>query len=169
MKFVVVFLTAALFLSDIDNIALINSLKSEAKKAYQSGNYKVAAEKYRFLVDSLQVNEDGVMLNLANALFQANDTAHARPRYQALAQSSSPKMRSLSNLQLGVVANRAGKYEEALEYFKQALRADPTNEEARYNYEMVKKKLEDQKKQEQQNKDNKDQEKHCCEGDFLLV
>ncbi|HPI81422.1 MAG TPA: hypothetical protein PLM35_12885, partial [Cyclobacteriaceae bacterium] len=69
MKFVVVFLTAALFLSDIDNIALINSLKSEAKKAYQSGNYKVAAEKYRFLVDSLQVNEDGVMLNLANALF----------------------------------------------------------------------------------------------------
>lgn len=159
MKLIIGFLIAVLLLSGIDNIALINSLKSEAKKAYQSGDYKTAAEKYQFLVDSLQVNENEVVMNLANALFQMNDTTQAKSQYQSLLKSNSAQMRSLSNLQLGVMANRTGKYEEALEYFKQSLRTDPSNEEARYNYEMVKKKLEEQKKQEEQKKDNKDQKK----------
>ena len=43
--------------------------------------------------------------------------------------------------------------------FKQAIKSDPANQDARYNYEMLKKKLEEQKKKdEQKNKDNKDQE-----------
>lgn len=165
MKLVIGFLVAVLLLSDIDNIALINSLKSEAKKAYQSGDYKTAIDKYQFLTDSLHITEDEVVMNLANALFHVNDTTNATGRYKSLMQSKSSNLRSLSNLQLGVLANRAGKYEEALEYFKQSLRADPSNEEARYNYEMVKKKLEEQKKQEQQNKDNKDQKKQDKKDD----
>lgn len=159
MKLVVGLLVAVLLVSDIDNIALINSLKSEAKKAYQAGDYKTAAQKYQMLVDSLQVKEDEVVMNLANALFHQNDTTRAINQYRSLTQSASSNMRSLSNLQLGVLTNRSGKYEEALGYFKQSLKADPANEEARYNYEMVKKKLEEQKKQEEQNKDNKDQNK----------
>lgn len=158
MKLTITFLVAALFLSDLDKIALINSLKSDAKKAYQSGDYKTAIEKYQYLVDSLQVREDEVVMNLANAYFQESDSANATSRYQSLTQSKGANMRSLSNLQLGVLANRGGKYEEALGYFKQALKADPTNEEARYNYEMVKKKLEEQKKQEDQNKDKNKQD-----------
>lgn len=156
MKTIIVLIIAA-FISDIDRIALINSLKSEAKEAYQSGDYKTAIEKYKYLVDSLNVNEEEVSMNLANAYFQANDSVNASNQYRSLVQSKSPKMRSLSNQQLGVLSNRTGKYEEALAYFKQSLRSDPTNEDARYNYEMVKKKLEEQKKQEEQNKDkNKD-------------
>lgn len=154
-------LVAALAISDIDRIAKINSMKSEAQKAYKSGDYKTAAEKYQYLIDSLQVNEEEVTMNLANAYFQLRDTVKATSKYQSLVESSSSKMRTLSNQQLGVLSNRMGKYEEALSYFKQALKADPTNEDARYNYELVKKKLEEQKKQEQQNQDQKkqDQEK----------
>ena len=153
MKWLLGFLVAVLFLSDIDRIALINTLKSEGKKAYQSGDYKTAIQKYQYLVDSLQVKEDEVVMNLANALFHERDTANATQRYQSLIESKSPKIKSLSSLQLGVLADQAKKYEEALSHFKQALRADPTNEEARYNYELVKKKLEEQKKQEEKNKD----------------
>lgn len=154
-------LLATLLISDIDRIAEINSLKSEARKAYQSGDYKTAIQKYQYLVDSLQVKEDEVLMNLANAYFQENDTANASPQYKSLVQSKSPQLRSLSNQQLGVMANRLEKYEEALSYFKQALKADPANEDARFNYEMVKKKLEEQKKQEQKDKDQnkQDQEK----------
>lgn len=161
MKVILTVLIAALFISDIDRIALINSLKSDARKAYQSGDYKTAIQKYQYLMDSLQVKEDEVLMNLANAYFQENDTVSASPRYKSLTQSKAPKLRSLSNQQLGVMANRLEKYEEALNYFKQALKADPTNEDARFNYEMVKKKLEEQKKQEEQNKDQdkKDQDK----------
>jgi tetratricopeptide (TPR) repeat protein len=98
------------------------------------------------------VTEDEVRLNLANAYFEANDTVNTLQRYQPLTQSSNTKIRSVAHQQMGVLANRQGKFEEALASFKQALKADPSNEDARYNYEMVKKKLEEQKKKEEEQK-----------------
>jgi Ca-activated chloride channel homolog len=137
---------------DPGKIGTINTLKSEAKDAYKKGDYKKAIEKYRYLVDSLNVTEDEVRLNLANAYFEANDTVNTLQQYQPLTQSTNAKIRSVAHQQMGVLANRQGKFEEALANFKQALKADPANEDARYNYEMVKKKLEDQKKKEEEQK-----------------
>jgi hypothetical protein len=156
----VLLMLVALFI-DPTKIGKINTLKAEAKKAYQSGDYQTAIQKYRYLVDSLQVQEDEVLLNLANAYFQTNDTTQALRQYQSLTQSSKAKLRSKAEQQLGVMANRAGKSEEALNHFKQAIKNDPTNEDARYNYELLKKKLEEKKKQEQQKRDkNKDQQQN---------
>ena len=50
--------------------------------------------------------------------------------------------------------------QEALEYYKQALLADPTNEDAKYNYEFVKRQLDNQEQNEQdqeQENENQDQ------------
>jgi type IV secretory pathway VirB10-like protein len=102
------------------------------------------------------VDEGEVEMNLANAYFNLNDTSNALNRYQPLSVSEDSKINSQANQQMGVVANRQGKFEEALHYFKQAMKAEPNNEQARYNYEMVKKKLEEQKKKEQQDKDKQD-------------
>jgi len=160
-----IFVVAFLF-TDLDKIGKINSLKSEAKKAYLGGDYKTAVEKYTYLIDSLGVNEDEVLLNLANSYFELQDTSHLSNAYLPLTQSSNLKIKSVANQQLGVAANRQEKFEEALNYFKQALKADPTNDDARFNYELVKKKLEEQKKQEQEQKkedqkkdENKDEKK----------
>lgn len=148
------------FLIDPTKIGKINSLKSEAKKAYLAGDYKTAIQKYRYLVDSLHVQEDEVLLNLANSYFQLNDTTNAAGEYQLLTQSSKNQLRSKAQQQLGVMTNKQGKAEEALNHFKQAIKSDPANKDARYNYELLKKKLEEQKKQEQQKQDqNKDQNK----------
>lgn len=157
MKYVVV-LILSLLLTDPAKIGKINSLKSDAKKSFNAGNYKDAIKKYRYLVDTLDVNEDEVKMNLASAYFLAKDTANARAAYQQLAQSVKKSIRSNALQQLGVMNNQRGKAEEALNLFKQAIKADPTNIDARYNYEMLKKKLDDQKKKDEQNKDkNKDQ------------
>ncbi|MEI9919889.1 MAG: tetratricopeptide repeat protein [Bacteroidota bacterium] len=151
-----------LLMTDPGDIGKINATKSEAKKAYLAGDYKTAIEKYTFLVDSIGVKEDEVMMNLANSYFQLNDTSNAMSAFQPLTMSSNPKLKSVANQQLGVLSNRKGNFEEALTYFKQALKANPANDDARYNYEMVKKKLEEQKKKEQQkqdkNKDKKEQQ-----------
>lgn len=160
-------ITVLLFLFDPGTIGKVNALKSEAKEAFKSGDFKTAIAKYRYLIDSLGVREDEVTMNLAHAYFQLQDTLQAANTYQPMSASTDAHIKSLANQQLGVLANRQGKYEEALQYFKQALKASPANEDARFNYEMVKKKLEDKKKQEQQNqdkdkkdqKDNKDQKK----------
>src|SRR6187399_1130120 len=107
-----------LLLIDPGKIGQINTLKAEAKKAYTSGDYKTAATKYAYLVDSLNVREDEVMMNMANAYFHLNDTSHVFDAYQALTVSNNAKIKSAANQQLGVVKNRQGKFEEALQYFK---------------------------------------------------
>lgn len=152
-------LLLVLLLTDPGDIGKINSAKSAAKKAYLAGDYEGAIEKYRYLVDSIGVKEDEVYMNLANSYFNLNDTTNAMSAFQPLTMSQNPKLKSIANQQLGVLTNRKGSFEEALNYFKQALKANPANEDARFNYEMVKKKLEEQKKQEQKNQDKNQQNK----------
>jgi len=158
------FLIAALIIDPRD-IGKINSAKESAKKAFINGDYATALDKYKYLIDSMGVNEDEVTMNMAHSYFNLNDTTHAMATYQKLINSQDKMLRSNAFQQLGVLNNRQERLEDALANFKQALKADPTNEDARYDYEMVKKKLEEKKKQEEQNqkdqnkdqKDNKDQ------------
>ena len=159
MKTGFLLLVVAALITDPVKIGKINRTKAEAQKAYLAGDYQTAVDKYRFLTDSLEVTEDEVLLNLANAYFQLSDTASAVGQYQTLTQSPKNSIRSAAQQQLGVVKNKQGQFEEALNYFKNAIKADPTNEDARYNYELLKRKLEEQKKQEQkQNQDQKQDE-----------
>jgi Ca-activated chloride channel family protein len=159
MKFLIFLLLAGGFTIDPGKIGQVNTAKAEAKKAYLAGDYKTAIEKYRYLTDSLGVNEEEVNMNLANAYFETKDSVNAPSLYQSLTRSGNSKTRSLASQQLGVAANRQGKFEEALNHFKQSLKADPSNEDARYNFEMVKKKMAEKKKQEEKDKQNQDQKK----------
>ncbi|MBS1557449.1 MAG: hypothetical protein JST69_01875 [Bacteroidetes bacterium] len=163
---------------DPTKVSKINSLKSEAKKAYLAGDMKTAIRNYIILRDSLGVKEEELEMNLANSYFTTSDTTRAYQAYQPLLTSANSKIKTWANQQMGVLTNRQGKYEEALHYFKQALKAEPQNDQARFNYEMIKKKLEEQKKQQQkqdqpkdkkenqnkeQNKENKEQQKKDSE------
>jgi len=166
MKYAIIMILG-LMITDPLKISRINSLKSEAKKAFQSGDYKGAAEKYTYLADSLGIKEDEVLLNLAHAYYLQKDTANAFTKYQPLAQSIKGEIASKANNQMGLITNLRGKSEEALSYFKQAIKGDPSNEDARYNYEMLKKKLDAKKKEdEKNNKDKKDEKKNQEPSEF---
>lgn len=148
---------------DPGEIGRVNAAKAEAKKAYLAGDFKTAVDKYQYLVDSAGVAEEEVFMNLANSYFNLNDTTQAIGSYQRLTQSNNAKLKSQAYQQIGVLNNRTGRFEEALEALKQALKADPANDDARFNYEMIKKKLEEEKKKQQQqqkdqNQDKKDEE-----------
>jgi predicted negative regulator of RcsB-dependent stress response len=143
------------FITDPGKIGKINSTKREAKKAFEAKDFKTAISKYKYLVDSLGVQEDEVSMNLANAYFQSNDSLSAIQWYTPLTQSKDARIRSLANQQLGVLANHQGKPDEALTYFKNSMKAAPENDDARFNYELIKKKLAAQNKDQQnQNKNN---------------
>jgi Ca-activated chloride channel family protein len=156
MKLFFVSVFTLVLIIDPTKISKINTAKSEAKNAYLSGDYKTAIKKYKFLTDSLDVKEDEVMFNLGNAYFLEKDSANAMSTFQSLTNSAKREISSKAHQQLGVMANQKGKFEQALNDFKQAIKADPTNESARYDYEMLKKKLEEKKKQDQKNQDKKD-------------
>ncbi len=157
----VVFLILALISTDPREISKVNSLKKNAAEAFKKGNFEKAIEQYQIL-DSLGVEDPALKLNLAHAFYQLNDTTGALNNYQAVLNAPNKKLRSVAYQQLGVMKKETQKYEEALQYLKSSLKADPTNEGARYDYELVKKLLEEQKKQEQeqqdQNQEDQDQE-----------
>lgn len=155
----ILLLTLLTLLIDPGKIGEVNKAKERAKEAYARGEYKDAAQQYRALVDSLGVKEEEVSMNLAHSYYHLNDTVNARNAYLGLTNSKSAGYRSVSYQQLGMLSHRENKLEEALTYFKSALKANPNNEEARYNYEMVKRKLEEQQKQQQRDdQDKKDQD-----------
>jgi tetratricopeptide (TPR) repeat protein len=133
-------------------IRKINTAKSQAETAYKKGDYKTAISQYRYLVDSLDVHEDEISLNLGHAYYLDKDTAMAKSTYESISESLNGRVKSKAQQQLGVMANQASNHEEALAHFKQAIKADPANMDARYNYEMLKRKLEEQRKKDQQDK-----------------
>jgi Ca-activated chloride channel family protein len=155
MKYAIILSLLALFAGpDPWKIGRINGKKKEARQAYSAGDYKKAIQTYRYLVDSLGVSEDEITFNLANAYYLTKDTANAQSHYATASQSEKPYIRSRAEQQLGMMANRSGKQEEALNHFKQAIKADPQNDDARYDYEMLKKKLNEEKEK------NKDKDKN---------
>jgi len=140
----------SVFAIDIDKIAVVNKLKKEAEAAYANAEFNEAISTLRTLTDSLGVSEDPVYLNLANAYFQSSDTTNALQYYSRVVGSENDELSSVAYQQIGVVLQQQNKLQEALNSFKLALKANPENEDARYNYEMLKQML-DQQQQDQQN------------------
>lgn len=126
-------------LPDVNRIAKTNRLIREAETAYIAENYSEAVEKYKTLIDSLDYAEEAAVLNLAHALYKTGQKEDASLYYDRILKSKNQSLSSTANQQLGVLAFENQKQEQALEYFKSALKANPQNEEARYNYELVKK------------------------------
>jgi len=141
--------------TDPRDIAKVNSIKKEAEKAFLSGKYDEAAINYLKL-DSLKVDDPALKLNMGHAYFHLKDTAAAKGAYQSATTTSDKQMKSIAYQQLGVMDKQANKLEDALKNLKASLKADPTNEGARYDYELVKKLLE--KKEEEQKDQNQDQQ-----------
>ncbi len=162
MKYLLIILLVINPFTDLDKIARINKAKKEAEKAYLQKNYALAREKYLFLKDSLGVEDDRVLLNLANSQYLLNDTTNAWQTYASLQESANKEIRSIAYQQMGAIQFQQKKYQEALQSYKAALKANPDNADARYNYELLKKLTKEQEEQQdkQQNKEqqNKDQE-----------
>lgn len=157
MKYLVLTILT-LTLIDPSQIAKVNRAKSDARKAYMDGDYKKAVSAYKYLADSLDVREDEVMINLGNAYFQVNDTTNAIATYQSLTSSTKNHIRSKAQQQLGILHHRQGKLEEALNNFKAAIKADNNNTDAKYNYEALKKKMDEEKRKQEEKDRNKPKE-----------
>jgi Ca-activated chloride channel family protein len=165
-QFYLAFLLFIGLTGDIDRIAKINSTTKEAEKAFINKDYKTAIEKYSYLVNTLKVSDSKALLNLAHAYYRSGNAEDAHASYTLLTSTEDPKIRSIAWQQLGVLAYEQKDIEKALTNFKEALKANPRNEEARFNYELLKKMDRPEKEQQQKNssqdnkdKDNKQQDK----------
>jgi tetratricopeptide (TPR) repeat protein len=156
-------LAAVLFLffsiSENRDISKINELKKQAQDAYLKKDYAIAAEKYKKLIDDFQVEDEHVIINLANAYYALKDTANASLHYYKAVSSSNKSIKSQALSQLGIMEHNKKNLNGSLAFFKEALKSDPANEEARFNYELVKKNINNQKNKDQEDKNNEEDDK----------
>ena len=120
---------------------------SEAKSAYDKGDYTAAAERY----GALKAKNDAARYDYANALYQQKKYAEAADVYATI-NDPSLKQKALHNL--GNSLAMSGKTDEAIKAYDEALKLGD-DEDTRYNLELLKKQKEQQK--QQQSKDQHDQ------------
>ena len=137
--------------TDIGRIAKTYQLIKEAEYAYLEQNYPLAIEKYKLLVDSLNYEDDKATLNLANAYYRNNQKEESLEYYRRILDSKDKVVKTAANQQMGVLAYEKKEMAQAMNYFKTSLISDPSNDEARYNYELLKKINQQQQNQDQQN------------------
>ena len=128
----------------------------KGNRAYEKGNYQDAAGRYMRALGA-DPSSFEAQYNLGNALHRQEmyDQA-AQVQQQAAADSlAAPVDRAQAFYNLGNTQFRQQKYAEALESYKNSLRLNPDDPQAKFNYAYVKKLLDDQNQQNQDNKDNK--------------
>ncbi len=153
-----VFLLFALIGNNPKEIAKINELKRDAERFFKQNNYQEAAYKYIYLTDSMNVEDPEVMLNLAHCYYRLADSTNAKTAYQNVAALGSNEAQSIAYQQLGVMAKKPETLQESLQLMKAAVKANPSNMDARFDYEVVKKLLEKQQQEQQNQQNNEDQQ-----------
>lgn len=166
IRFTTIFILVICFGASANDISKINQLKKNAEIAFKHQQFDVAVSNYSYLLDTLQVYDEESILNLGHAYYQLNQKDLAQAQYQKLVLSENDELKSVAYQQLGAISKDPKTLEKAMSYFKESIKSDPRNMDARYNYEMVKKRLKEQQEQNQENQDqnnenqeNQDEEK----------
>lgn len=135
----------------------------EGNKLFANGDYADAEIQYS---KALQANPSSAIAayNMGLALAKQaapNDSTGIIERADSLFEhaaslTADKKLRMMAYYNKGNLAYNAQHFDKAIDNYKNALRAVPTDEESRYNLRMAQLKLQEQQ-QQQQNKNNKDQ------------
>jgi len=137
MQILILFFLSWLFgpSSWINRVSTNNELIIEASVAYNSKNYKLAASKYGYIIDTLGFKNDAVLMNYGHSLYLTKSSKRAEIVYKELLNSGSEVFRSMAWNQLGMISRN--NQNQALLYFKKALLEYPDNSVARYNFELM--------------------------------
>lgn len=141
-----------------DPRAQLNLANAAYRVSYGSENFDVLND----ISNGAKRVQDSASLSAVSEEIKYFDIADSN--YRSLRDSEDLSAASMALNQLGVIAYRRNEIakddkttlmNQALADFKQALIKNPLNEQARYNYELLKKLIQQQQEQEQENQDQK--------------
>ena len=149
-----------LFLSLFLTGASLNDAR-KANNAFENGNYAEAAELYQQAIAEDPENPH-LHFNLARTLYELGQDDAAMEAYDQFKNlTENPGERSYADYNKGRMLTDQEKYQEAVDFFKEALKNNPNDSDAKYNYELARQKQQEQSQQEQQ----EDSESDSNEGD----
>jgi len=124
---------------------------NEAKSAYQKGDYQKSVEFYK------KVNSDEAKFNEADSLYKMKKYKEALNIYNEIKDN---KLKEKVEYNKGNCYAKMNKIDEAIKSYKNALKLNPNDKDAKYNLELLeKKKHQKQNKHNKNHKNNKKQNK----------
>jgi len=145
-----IFLVAVLVLS-LTTMAQSNSIL-KGNQLYRAGQYEQAEKQYRNVLET-DPNNTTAMFNLANALHKQGKHEEAIRINGSLAKAAKDKtMVSAACYNQGVSYSKLNNLESSIESYKNALRQNPSDQQARENLEKALLQLKKKQQQQQQQK-----------------
>ncbi|MDB6038068.1 MAG: Mg-chelatase subunit ChlD, partial [Verrucomicrobiales bacterium] len=140
---------------------------AKAMRDYKAGHFKDSANEYSRLLEK-QPEDPRLHFNAGSAAYQAKEYDKAVKEFSTAVGSPNIELQQSSYYNLGNTLYRAGEqdsesqkkseaWEQAVKSYDSALKLNPKDTDAAYNRDVVKKRLEELKKQQDQKKDNKQQ------------
>jgi Ca-activated chloride channel homolog len=136
---------------------------SRALRDYQSGNYQAAKQEYERLLKT-NTNDARLQLNAGIAAYQAKDYQAAQRHLKEATQAPDLKLQEQAYYNLGNTLYRSGEnaepqrrqlWEQALGSYRNAMALNQQDTNAHYNFDFVKKRIEELPPPESQQQDQK--------------
>lgn len=136
-----------------------NALIKKGNESYNKQDFEKAANQYLKVIEKSPAHEVA-QFNLGNALYKSNKPDEAVTAFDnAISQSKNKDKKAQEYYNKGVVQQNNKKLPECIESYKNALKLNPSDEDARQNLQKaLLQQKEQQKKQEQDKKKNKPKE-----------
>ena len=111
-------------------------------RSYRSGDYDKAGEYYMKALDKDKASTEAIS-NMGNVLYRQENFEGAEQIFSRMAQSEADtSLRSADYYNLGNALFKERRFEEALEAYKEALRLEPGDVDAKFNLAYTRKMLE---------------------------
>jgi tetratricopeptide (TPR) repeat protein len=137
----------------------VRSHVSEGNKAYGKSKYTDAEVEYKKALEKDNKSKEA-QFNLGNAYYKQQRFDEAVREYgNTNAAMKSKEERAVASYNIGNSFYQSNKYKEAVDAYKQSLRLNPNDDDARYNLQMAREKMRQQEEQKKQNKDQKQDQK----------
>jgi Ca-activated chloride channel family protein len=158
----VTYLFIGFFISISGHAQNDQSLVLKGNEHYKKGEFEKAAEAYRKAAEANPENAKAVY-NLGNALYKAKQAEEAAKAFATATEATKDKgLQSKSSYNKGVMHSRQNQLVESITAYKQALKLNPQDQQARENLQRALNELKKQpppKDQNKQNQNNKNQNK----------
>ncbi|MEX0944471.1 MAG: tetratricopeptide repeat protein [Balneolaceae bacterium] len=129
----------------------------KANNAFERGDYAESVQLYRQAID--QNPEDARLhFNLARALYELGEGDAAMEAYDRFKNlTDSPVEQSFADYNKGRMLTDQENYGEAVDFFREALKKNPNDPDAKYNYELALQKQQEQENQQEQSESDSDE------------
>lgn len=143
--------------------SFINAREDKGLQSYRNQQFDKAREYYESILSKGE--NPSAAYGLGTSSFQLGEIESAMKAFDQVLAGEDDRLKAKSYYNMGNVLHQQNKMEESLAFYKKSLELDPTDADAKANYELVKYLMQqqNQNQENQQNQEKQDQQKQESE------